>query len=117
LIVLFGVGNFLTFVDAGPYFEQSQSIIYYLKHIFEVRIIFYQQNHQYLCYIKATQGIMVALCWGFFTTEFRAFVKSLQRKCNAQYVATQHIQQSKRDSTLPITNSGTIFDMQLNQNS
>ena len=67
--------------------------------------------------LKATQGIMVALCWGFFTTEFRAFVKSLQRKCNAQYVATQHIQQSKRDSTLPITNSGTIFDMQLNQNS
>ena len=60
---------------------------------------------------------MVALCWGFFTTEFRAFVKSLQRKCNAQYVTTQHIQQSKRDSTLPITNSGTIFDMQLNQNS
>ena len=120
LIVLFGVGNFLTFVNAGPIYDQSKSIIYYLKHTFEVSSIYIFRIQKALIIFdtfQATQGIIVALCWGFFTTEFRAFLKSLQRKCNAQYVASQHILQSKRDSTLPITNSGTIFDMHMNNNS
>ena len=43
LIVLFGVGNFLTFVDAGPNLEQSQSIIFYLKHTFEVSFENYEK--------------------------------------------------------------------------
>ena len=48
LVVLFGVGNFLTFIDVSKKHDGQYSYIYYAKNLFEVML-----NTKILCIIYA----------------------------------------------------------------